>query len=213
MHKYPSILGNDFDPTPSAIWMHPVHRTPSRMHTCKESLDHADPEEYLEGLDGVGPKTAKRIVDGLGPFAEMADIREALSGPEEDVVKSLTKLPGIGQAVALRVKRAWDERQGELLCWCPCCARGCAWCAMVTMYSGVCWQCAGRQCSERGSCRCCVNMSVLSCPLPMPCYALLWTCRALVYQVIWPATLHWCPVLWFDALVGPVLRCGACTAH
>lgn len=125
MHKYPSILGNDFDPTPSAIWMHPVRRTPSRMHTCKESLDHADPEEYLEGLDGVGPKTAKRIVDGLGPFAEMADIREALSGAEEDVVKSLTKLPGIRQAVALRVKRAWDERQGELLCWCPCCARGC----------------------------------------------------------------------------------------
>lgn len=114
MHIRPSILGIDREPTPSAICMHPVPRTPfHRMHTCKENLDFADPELYLTSLDGVGPKTAKRIVDGLGPFADMAEIREALSGPEEDVIKVLRKLPGIGHAVAVRVKRAWDERQGE----------------------------------------------------------------------------------------------------
>jgi 5'-3' exonuclease len=85
------------------------------MHTCEEDLDYADPEEYLTGLPGVGPKTAERLVEALGN--DMDDIRKALSGPEEEVVQRLVglKMPNIGRAGALKLKRAWDERQGKWL--------------------------------------------------------------------------------------------------
>lgn len=85
------------------------------MHTCEENTECTEPTQYLAGLSGVGPKTAERLVDSLGP--DMADISKALTGPQEEVVKRLVslKMPGIGRAGVLKIKKAWDERQCKWL--------------------------------------------------------------------------------------------------
>lgn len=66
-------------------------------------------------VEGVGPATATRIVDALGP--DMESIQEVLSQPHDQAVRALMGVPKVNRSIAVGLKQLWDE---EMACRCRC---------------------------------------------------------------------------------------------
>ena len=65
----------------------------------------------LTSLPKVGPVTAQKIVNTLGP--DWASIEQVLCLPEKQAIAQLSKVPMIGKATAKKIKAYWDSNQGR----------------------------------------------------------------------------------------------------
>lgn len=90
-----------------------MHR--ARPGGCVPALDDVDPTSFLMQVEGVGPATAKRIMDALG--SDMQSIQEVLSRPHDQAVRALMDMPKVNRSIAVGLKQLWDE---EMACGCRC---------------------------------------------------------------------------------------------
>jgi Holliday junction resolvasome RuvABC DNA-binding subunit len=65
----------------------------------------------LMRLEGVGEATARAIISVLG--SDMDSITSILSGPAEQAMAALQRVPKIGPTKARALKHAWDAMGGE----------------------------------------------------------------------------------------------------